>query len=69
MDNKMNVLFDVQELYYLPQYLPVHHDLIKRGQGNTRFIFHRGKFDTIIENIIETENLNHVLVDDKSEAN
>ncbi|MCS5587711.1 MAG: CDP-glycerol glycerophosphotransferase family protein [Porticoccaceae bacterium] len=64
-----NVFFDVQELYYLPQYLPIHHELIKRGQGNTTFIFHHGKFDTVIENIIEKENLNHVWVDNKAEAN
>lgn len=63
------VCFDVQELYYLPQYLPIHHELIKRGKGNTAFIFYHGKFDAIIENIIEKENLNSVWVDNQSEAN
>jgi len=68
-NNTINIFFDVQELYYLPQYLPVHHELIKRGQGNTTFIFHHGKFDTIIEDIIQKENLNHIWVENKSEAN
>ena len=35
----MSVFFDVQELYYLPQYLPVHHELLKRDKGDTIFIF------------------------------
>ena len=69
MNNTINVFFDVQELYYLPQYLPVHHELIKRDQGTTTFIFHHGKFDKIIEDIIEKENLNHIWVENKSEAN
>lgn len=64
-----NIFFDVQELYYLPQYLPVHRELIKRGQSNTTFIFYHGKFDTVLESIIEKENLAHVWVDNKSAAN
>ena len=40
MHNKnISILFDVQELYYLPQYLPVHHELLKRDKGDTTFIF------------------------------
>lgn len=68
-NDKMDIFFDVQELYYLPQYLPVHHEFAKRNQGNTTFIFHHGKFDKIIEDIIQKENLNHIWVNNKSEAN
>tara|TARA_X000000368_G_scaffold399445_1_gene370417 strand:- start:9 stop:1094 length:1086 start_codon:yes stop_codon:yes gene_type:complete len=68
-NDKMDIFFDVQELYYLPQYLPVHHEFTKRNQGNTTFIFHHGKFDKIIEDIIQKENLNHIWVNNKSEAN
>lgn len=64
----MNIFFDVQELYYLPQYLPVHHEMLHRGKINTTFIFHHGKFDSIINNIIAKENLNHVWVNNKLEA-
>jgi CDP-glycerol glycerophosphotransferase (TagB/SpsB family) len=64
-----NVCFDVQELYYLPQYLPIHHELLKRDQGKTTFVFYHSKFDEIVENIIDKEKLNHVWVNSQSEAN
>ena len=64
-----NVCFDVQELYYLPQYLPIHHELLKGDKAKTTFIFYRGKFDAVIDKIIDHENLNHVWVADQSEAN
>ena len=28
-DKNITILFDVQEIYYLSQYLPVHHKLLK----------------------------------------
>jgi hypothetical protein len=62
-------VFDVQELYYLPQYLPIHCELLKRGQIDTCFVFYKGQFDTIIQKIIEDENLNYYWVKNKSEAN
>lgn len=65
----MTVVFDVQELYYLPQYLPIHGQLLKRGQINTCFVFYRGQFDALIEKIIEAENINHHWVTNKAEAN
>ena len=64
-----NVCFDVQELYYLPQYLPIYHELLKGDKAKTTFIFYRGKFDAVIDKIIDHENLNHVWVADQSEAN
>jgi len=67
--NEISVVFDVQELYYLPQYLPIHYELLKRGQIDTCFVFYRGQFDDVIQKIIETENLNCHWVKDKSEAN
>lgn len=69
INNVMNVFFDVQELYYLPQYLPVHHELVKRGKIKTTFIIYKGKFNPILEKIIEQENLNHIWVNNQSEAN
>ena len=68
-DRNISILFDVQELYYLPQYLPVYHEFLKRNQGSAFFVFHHGKFDTIIKSIIKSENLNHIWVENKSEAN
>ena len=67
--NEISVVFDVQEFYYLPQYLPIHCELLKRGQINTCFVFYRGQFDTVVQKIIEAENLNYHWVKNKSEAN
>jgi hypothetical protein len=66
---EMEVVFDVQELYYLPQYLPIHYELLKRGQINTSFVFYRGQFDAVIQKIVEAENLNYHWVKNKPEAN
>ena len=52
-NNNISVLFDVQELYYIHQYLPDYHELLKRKKGNAIYVFHHGKIDTIIENIIK----------------
>ena len=67
--NEISVVFDVQELYYLPQYLPIHCELLKRGQIDTCFVFYRGQFDAVVQKIIEAENLNYHWVKNKSEAN
>ena len=67
-NNNISILFDVQELYYLPQYLPVYHEFLKRNKGNATFVFHHGKFDKIIESIIKSEKLNDVWVANDSEA-
>lgn len=67
--NEISVVFDVQELYYLPQYLPIHRELLKRSQIHTCFVFYKGQFDAVIQKIIEAENLNYHWVKNKSEAN
>lgn len=64
----MVVFFDVQELYYLPQYLPIHQELLKTGQCETRFVFYRGNFDGVLEKIAEKENLHYIWVDHSSDA-
>lgn len=70
-DLKINakIFFDVFELYYLPQYLPIFVELNKRGQSDVTFIFYRSKFDNLVKGIIEAENLNHIWVRSMSEAN
>ena len=70
MNNKtISISFDVQQLYYLPQYLPVYHRLLKQNAGHATFVFYHGIHDAIIENIIQSENLDHIWVKDKAEAN
>jgi len=68
MINKPTIFFDVQELYYLPQYLPVYKQLQKESIFESKFIFHHGKFDDVIKKIIEMESLPNSWVEDKSHA-
>ena len=56
MNKKLTIFFDVQELYYLPQYLPVYKQLQKENVFESKFIFHHGKFDDVIKKIIEDES-------------
>ncbi|WP_371376913.1 CDP-glycerol glycerophosphotransferase family protein [Thalassotalea aquiviva] len=61
----MKVIFDVLHLYYLPQYLPVHHQLKQRGI-DTSFVFYPSKDDAVIKQIIANEQLaSHWVKDDK----
>ena len=70
MGNKtISILFDVQQLYYLPQYLPVYHELLKQDAGDATFVFYHSIHDDTINHIIKSENLNYVWVKDKNEAN
>ena len=57
MNKKLTIFFDVQELYYLPQYLPVFKQLQKDNIFESKFIFHNGKFDDVINKIIADECL------------
>lgn len=65
----MRFFFDVFELYYLPQYLPINAEINKREQNDTTFIFYRGKFDSLVKKIIVAEGLNYIWVNSQSEAN
>ena len=56
MNKKQTIFFDVQELYYLPQYLPVYKELQKENIFDSKFIFHHGKFDDLIKKIIKDES-------------
>ena len=70
MGNKtISILFDVQQLYYLPQYLPVYHELLKQDAGDATFVFYHSIHDKTINRIIKSEHLNYVWVKEKNEAN
>ncbi|MDO6428078.1 CDP-glycerol glycerophosphotransferase family protein [Thalassotalea sp. 1_MG-2023] len=64
----MHLIFDVLHLYYLPQYLPVYHQLIKQNAGHATFVFYHGIHDEIIQSIIEQEQLNHLWVENEEQA-
>ena len=53
----MNIIFDTLHLYYLTQYLPVYHELVKR-RIPARFIFYGGAdSQAMAKRTIEDENL------------
>ena len=68
MNKKQTIFFDVQELYYLAQYLPVYKQLQKENVVESKFIFHHGKFDDVISKIIADECLPATWVQDKNYA-
>lgn len=63
----MKVIFDVLHLYYLPQYLPVHHQLTKQGE-TTEFVFYHGIHDQVIQEIIDEYQLSHIWVNNSEQA-
>ncbi|MDN3651953.1 CDP-glycerol glycerophosphotransferase family protein [Thalassotalea ponticola] len=63
----MKVFFDVLHLYYLPQYLPVHQELQKRGI-DSQFVFYHGAFDHVLEHVINEEQLAVHWVDNDKQA-
>jgi CDP-glycerol glycerophosphotransferase (TagB/SpsB family) len=64
----MYLIFDVLHLYYLPQYLPVYHQLIKKSGNKAVFVFYRGIHDSVINKIIKQENLAYKWVDNDKQA-
>jgi CDP-glycerol glycerophosphotransferase (TagB/SpsB family) len=64
----MQLIFDVLHLYYLPQYLPVYHQLLKSKSGTAKFVFYHSIHDEIIKDIIEQEQLSHIWVENEAQA-
>ncbi|WP_448211278.1 CDP-glycerol glycerophosphotransferase family protein [Colwellia sp. MEBiC06753] len=63
----MRVIFDVLHLYYLPQYLPVYHELRSRN-CQADFVFYHSEHDSIINGIIEQEQLSAHWVTNQQQA-
>ncbi len=64
----MQVFFDVQHLYYLPQYLPVYEELIKMGV-KCKFVLHREKdLNHILTQYTDKYQLTCYWVNNKQEA-
>ena len=66
----MTVIFDIQHLYYLPQYLPVLAELKKNGVS-CRFVFYRQtehQLQQVCQQIINDEQLDTIWVNDWHEA-
>lgn len=62
------IFFDVKEIYYLPQYLPIFKELNLQKNYTSKFIFYRSEFDDIINDIIVKENLAFHWIKNKNEA-
>jgi hypothetical protein len=64
----MRVFFDVQHLYYLPQYLPVYNELTKIGI-DCEFILHRQThLNDVLDTYVKTHKLSCFWANDKTEA-
>ena len=64
----MNVFFDIQHLYYLPQYIPVK-DALEKGGVNCHFILYNQKeLQHVLISCVEKENLSYTLVNNSDEA-
>lgn len=63
----MNVIFDTQSLYYLPQYVPVFKKLSEKGI-KSKFVFYKNSHKHLIQRVIDDYNLDHIWVDDQLQA-
>ncbi|MFB0979559.1 MAG: CDP-glycerol glycerophosphotransferase family protein [Alteromonadaceae bacterium] len=64
----MNVFFDIQHLYYLPQYLPVKSALEKNGVHCHFVLYNQKQLQAVLISCVEKEKLNYTLVEDSTEA-
>ncbi len=64
----MQVYFDVQHLYYLPQYLPVYDELNKRGVNCVFILYRQEHLNDTLESHINTHQLDYIWAEDKGDA-
>lgn len=64
----MKIIFDVQELYYLAQYLPVLRELEKRNVSCSFVIYENQDFNHLLTKAVNEENLDACFVKDKHQA-
>lgn len=65
----MRVFFDIQHLYYVPQYLPVKNALEKQ-QVECVFILYKQEYlNDVLKSYVERNNLKHTWVSNEGEAN
>ncbi len=64
----MIIYFDTLHLYYLTQYLPVYRELERRGGRVVFVVYRHDTTDAIVRQIIDSENLPVVWVDNTEEA-
>ncbi|WP_435235372.1 CDP-glycerol glycerophosphotransferase family protein [Psychromonas sp. PT13] len=62
------LIFDIQELYYLAQYIPVYRELKKRGAECTFVIYENKDFNELLKEVIQTEGIPSVWVKNEHQA-
>lgn len=63
----MNIIFDTQSLYYLPQYIPVFKKLCEKGI-KSQFVFYKNSHQDLIQGVIDNYNLEHIWVENQLQA-
>lgn len=64
----MKIFFDVKELYYTTQYLPVYKELKNRGVECYFVIYGNPDFNDILQSIVTTESIDVIWVDGEKDA-
>ena len=64
----MNVFFDIQHLYYLPQYIPVKDVLEKSGVHCHFVLYNQKELQHVLINYVENEKLTYTTVANLNEA-
>jgi len=64
----MNVFFDIQHLYYLPQYLPVKKILEQNGVYCHFVLYNQHELQPTLINCVEKEQLNYTIVENTTKA-
>ena len=67
-DWTVKVYFDVAQLYYLPQYLPVHRELFRRGVQCKFLVYRNGTLGDLLVEEVRKLVLPYQLVEDEAEA-
>lgn len=63
----MNIIFDTQSLYYLPQYIPVYKELCKNGI-KSKFVFYKNSHEHLIQRVIDDYDLEHIWVNEQQQS-
>ncbi len=64
----MNILFDVLNIYYIPQYFPVWRELKKRGHNCSLIVYSKKNDKNLLASTLENLDISYTWVHDDSEA-
>lgn len=64
----MKVIFDTRNIYYLPQYLPIYRELVKRGHEVGFVCFHNKTDEAVATQIFDRLGFSPVWFDDREQS-